>query len=283
MILHDATQFFATARERERIRLRRMAGESAPWTDDPIFRDWRFCNVRRENDRTTEWFHREVRRHLYGLAVVEATVIFRWFNLIETGERIKDLLLHGWNTEEARRRLVGVHPIVTGAYQIKTFNGMDKLEGALKAVDLARPLLARMVPRWGGTLRAAWRDLQQPPCIGPFLAYEIVSDLRWTPVLLNAIDILTWACAGPGATEGLGLIARGDRRTYNRTSERDQLAMRDLMQALLAMSRDEAFWPQDWKLWEMREVEHWSCEFAKYETARGGERLKRRYTPTVTV
>ena len=134
--LAKADEFFTTARERERIRLRRMAGELAPWTDDPVFRDWRFCNVYREHDRTTEWFHREVRCHLNGLAVVEATVIFRWFNLIETGERIKDLLLTGWNSEEARRRLTGVRPLVTGAYQIKTFNGMDKLEGALRAIGL---------------------------------------------------------------------------------------------------------------------------------------------------
>ena len=53
--------------------------------------------------------------------------------------------------------------------------------------------------------------------------------------------------------------------------------MRDLMQELLTMSQHEDYWPQDWMPWEMREVEHWSCEFAKYENGRGGERLKRRY------
>jgi hypothetical protein len=270
-------EFFATARERERIRHKRMAGEPGPWTTDPVLRDWRFCNVHREHDRTTEWFHREVRRHLEGLAVVEATVIFRWFNLIETGERIKDLLLTGWDSDEARRRLTGVRPLVTGAYQIKTINGMDKLEGALQAIDTARPMLPRMVPRWGRDLRSAWRDLREVPYLGRFMAYEVVSDLRWTPVLQNAKDVQTWASAGPGATAGLGLVARGDSRVYKRDSDLDQLAMRDLMQELLAMSRQEDLWPQEWTPWEMREVEHWSCEFLKYETARGGERLKRRY------
>jgi hypothetical protein len=38
-----------------------------------------------------------------------------WFCRMETGERIKDLLLNGWNTQEARRRLAGVRPLVTGA------------------------------------------------------------------------------------------------------------------------------------------------------------------------
>ncbi len=39
--------------ERESIRRRREAGEPAPWTSDPVLRDYRFCNVRRENDAVT--------------------------------------------------------------------------------------------------------------------------------------------------------------------------------------------------------------------------------------
>jgi hypothetical protein len=275
--LENAAHFFETARERYRIRLRRMAGDPAPWTTDPVFRDWRFCNVHREHDRTTEWFRDEVRSHLDGLAVVEATVNFRYFNLISTGERVKDLLLNGWDEWEARKRLTGVHPLVTGAYQIKTVTGLDKLEGALKSIELARPILRRMHPRWGKSLRGAWRDLQEVPYLGPFTAYEVVSDLRWTPVLREATDVLTWACAGPGATKGLGLVARGDEWAYNKNSDVDQLAMRDIMQRLLAMSRQEDCWPQAWTPWEMREVEHWACEYAKYEPGRRGEKLKRRF------
>ncbi|GAF76676.1 unnamed protein product [marine sediment metagenome] len=30
-------------------------------------------------------------------------------------------------------------------------------------------------------------------------------------------------------------------------------------------------WPDDWPLWEMREVEHTLCEFDKYERVRLGE------------
>ena len=52
--LAKADEFFATAREGERIRYRRMAGEPYPWTTDPVLREWRFCNVHREHDRTTE-------------------------------------------------------------------------------------------------------------------------------------------------------------------------------------------------------------------------------------
>jgi hypothetical protein len=39
--------------------------------------------------------------------------------------------------------------------------------------------------------------------LGPFLAYEIVTDLRFTALLENAPDIMTWANPGPGAKRGI--------------------------------------------------------------------------------
>jgi hypothetical protein len=41
--------------EREAIRLKREAGESKPWTQDPILLGYRFCNVRRMDDRVSRW------------------------------------------------------------------------------------------------------------------------------------------------------------------------------------------------------------------------------------
>ena len=48
------TQLLYFIGERESIRIRRANGEP-PWTDDQIFRENRFCNVRREDDRVTRW------------------------------------------------------------------------------------------------------------------------------------------------------------------------------------------------------------------------------------
>ena len=42
-------------KEREAIRLRRKAGKPPPWTKDPILRDYRFTNIRREDDAVTIW------------------------------------------------------------------------------------------------------------------------------------------------------------------------------------------------------------------------------------
>src|SRR5215813_2551463 len=48
-------RLFAFAQERYNIFLRRNAGEKPPWTKDPVLRDYRFCNVYREDDRVTIW------------------------------------------------------------------------------------------------------------------------------------------------------------------------------------------------------------------------------------
>jgi hypothetical protein len=41
-------------RERESVRRKREAGLPYPWTDNPILRDYRFCNIEREQDRVTK-------------------------------------------------------------------------------------------------------------------------------------------------------------------------------------------------------------------------------------
>ena len=52
----DYAPLFYWVRTREDIRKRKAMGlRQDSWTLDPIFLEWRFCNVRREDDRVTEW------------------------------------------------------------------------------------------------------------------------------------------------------------------------------------------------------------------------------------
>lgn len=270
------SEFFATARERYHIKQRRESGLPPPWTEDQIFATWRFCNVHREDDKTTRWFRDHVRSKVSGQKAIDATVIFRWFNRIETGEVLADLLLGEWDTEEARRRLDGVKPIVTGAYIIKGMDGYSKLDGVLQCIDVALPMLREMAPYFT-SLQSAWTEMKTIPYLGPFMAYEAVSDLRWTDVLAHAPDIDLWANAGPGCTRGLSRVVFGEKGHLHRGSTTDQRQMNSIMLELLDMSRDDRFWPTTWKAWEMREVEHWACEFDKYRRALDGSPLKRRF------
>jgi len=294
--LTHATEFFATARERYNIKLRRDAGQPWPWTEDIHFRTWSFTNVHRENDKTTQWFRNNIRQPLSNfiidapisnntrLKLVESTMIFRWFNRISTGEIIKDLLLcDEWDSIEAFKRLsILKGPVFTGAYIILGIPGQSKLEGVLEAIDNARPKLPPMVSMWYKLddkieLRTAWNDLTTIGFLGPFMAYEIVMDLRYTPILEKAVDTMVWGNLGPGATRGMSWVVYGHPDGFN-AGPGNQKIMLSLMAELLKMSKQEEYWPQVWPHWEMHEVEMWLCEHAKYMRASHGFRQKRRYT-----
>lgn len=284
--------FFAFARERQNIYLRRMAGEPRPWTDDPILDTCRFTNVYRENDKTTVWFREKVRDPLSGLPeVLPATVLFRWLNRISTGEALfcqPDLLepqltaFEGFmdyfiknkksdlgTLKEAIMKYCGDGPYVTGAFIINTPTGMTKLDGVLWAFgkfmdncnyrDAARYMLE------GKSMEKAWEWLRTFPRLGDFMAYEIVCDLRYTSILEGATDKLTWANPGPGAKRGLSYLCGGSRKVVppEVKSRANQIK---LMQELLALAPQYGFHD-----WEMREVEHTCCEFQKFTMVQRGE------------
>jgi hypothetical protein len=135
-----------------------------------------------------------------------------------------------------------------------------------------------MVPTWGDSLASAWKDLTTIPYMGSFTSGEVVIDLRYTPILSGASDINTWTVAGPGCAKGLGYVVAGDPALFDYTREQHQREMVNIMVELLEMSRDSQHWPSEWDAWELHEVEMWSCEWMKYQTALAGGRLKRRFT-----
>lgn len=276
--------FFSYARLRYRIKWMREQGNLPPWTNDPVLSKYRFCNVFREDDKVTQWFRDNVREKYRDRGcVAAATVIFRWFNRIETGEVLRAHgLLTDWKPKIAKDVLKDLSPLVTGAYMIKTPARMKKLEGLSWCIDNVwreRHELADDLAR-AESLEWAHSRLMQFPFLGPFMAYEVVTDLRHTALLEDAEDIYSWASAGPGAARGLGRILTGDPKAFSYTGRGHQEVMLKEMRSLLAESTNKNHWPRNWPAWEMREVEHTLCEFDKYERARLREGApKQRYTP----
>ncbi len=284
MIEKNIAEYFAMARERYLIHQRRLSGESRPWTEDPVFQAWRFCNVFREDDRTTKWIDKNVRGPLRNQSddrMVTAMVACRLFNRIEILERIQKAgLLQSWDGRGVCKVLKDVHPVVGAAYMIKTPTGMDKLHGVVAIVDTVQAdshLLAEQMCEHA-SLEFACDLLQRYSYIGSFLAYEIVSDLRWTPVLERATDVMTWSVPGPGACRGLSWLVAGnsDEIKYgSRVAKEEALG---LMGKLLRCSQSVVYWPQEWPMWEMREVEHFLCEMWKYAKVKYlNRRMKRRF------
>ena len=165
-------------------------------------------------------------------------------------------------------------PWVTGAYIIHTPNGMnwDKLQGVCEDIELVRQDLDALFMRWmkQETLTMEWmtNDLCRYRDLGPFMAYEIVCDLRWS-LLRNDVpqDVSTWANPGPGARRGLWRIY-GQEKFLANSKAGTRLCI-EAMRLLLHEWR-EGIGPRPREA-EMREVEHTLCEFDKYERARLGE------------
>jgi len=289
-------EFFEFSRTRHQIYLDRAAGKPAPWTSDPILSSFRFTNIYRELDRTTIWYRENIREPMCAVGarctledILLATIAFRWFNRIETGEILLGHMPDGsvhtnlfldWSSEFARNRLKDRSPVVTAAYIIKTPDGKNKLDGVLWCIDQCAADIGRLRTEMQNnlkpTLEHAWKVLCAMPYMGPFMAYEVITDLRFTPILERSPDINSWANPGPGARRGLSRL-QGEDKDFHRSTKSAKL--QELMQEILWKSRLSENWPKDWPRWEMREVEHTLCEFDKYERARTGEgRPKQRFT-----
>jgi hypothetical protein len=61
----EINRFCYWQEEREIIRLQKEESNlPPPWTDDPILQEFKFCQVFREDDRTTRWFRTHIREPL---------------------------------------------------------------------------------------------------------------------------------------------------------------------------------------------------------------------------
>ena len=262
-------RFFWWMEERHRIFLKKNMGLSRQqWTDDEILKTYRFTNPFRENDKTTVWFRENMRDPLKNNdAVLMATVIFRWFNFIQTGETLLANNLHiDWNPEVAREEIKKQSKYVTGGYIIKTPDGMDKVDGVIWCVNRIWPQREQLANDIrSNNLRGSWNLFMQFPYLGAFMSYELITDLRHTHLLDTADDIYTWANAGPGAMRGLNRI-HGRPLNFKSRKHNFNLEMRDLL-SMSPLHLTEDFLP---KL-EMRDIEHSLCEFDKYERVRNGE------------
>jgi hypothetical protein len=106
----SATPVFDTywhfAARRQELLMRRLNGEPAPWTDDPVLASYRFTNVYRAADRVSQYLIRHI---LYNGSqtseeILFRTLLFKFFNRIETWEELTAKLgVLSWHTFEFER------------------------------------------------------------------------------------------------------------------------------------------------------------------------------------
>lgn len=273
--------FFRYARERYRIFLKRQQGLPKPWTKDPVLQRYRFCNVRREDDRVTKWFADNWRGVGSKPATTFGCIAFRFFNRIETGKvLVRSHLLDDWRPYVVRTMLSKTKPLVGAAYIINTSGspGKKKLEGL---IDILNPIWEAQqkgeLSKFK-TIQEAHERISQFWYVGNFMAYQSCADLRWTPVLYNATDVNTWACAGPGTARGLARLMNEPVTRFKYGNPKGQAEMLPLLRELLAASYSSKYWPQSYPNLELSDVSNWCCETDKILRVKLGEgEPKQRY------
>lgn len=218
----DYSPLWHWVKEREQIRIRKDNGNPQPWTDDPILATYRFCNVRREDDRGTVWVRENIRKPY-------ADHQFLWLMLciarqINWPDTLADLIFNGaWPTDEnfkpsemtmvMNRRKDRGDKVYTGAYMISA----PATKGADKQSYIAETVIGDLWQRrstfaWSGrgndrrSLSRTHGWITRSNGWGPFMAYQAVVDMRFTAVLSDADDVATWAAAGPGTLRGLNRL-----------------------------------------------------------------------------
>lgn len=215
----DYTPLWYWIRERESLRLCKERGEPFPWTPDPILRDYRFCCVRREDDRVTQWIREHVRERFAGHPHLWIMLcICRQINWPDT---LADLIATpgAWPLDDSfqldvlarvlnARKRQG-NKVYTGAYMIPA----PKERGADKQTHIARVVIGDLWRRrdefgdWpSATLESTHARIAKSSGWGDFLAYQAVVDMRFTALLSSAPDVTTWAAAGPGTIRGLNRL-----------------------------------------------------------------------------
>ena len=286
--------------ERQSIYLRRQLNpdNQSAWTSDPIFQQYSFCNVFREQDRVTQWIKQYIRepfadhRNLWFLLCVARQI--NWphtLSALLTSSGLPDCWYPHRACNILLRRQAEGHKVYTGAYMLRgdiqkndgtsndkpTYTCFKVLDPVYVAVDnmgvdpmeLGHPL--------SSSIQSATEYLDSFHGWGGFLAYEVATDLRHTRYLRDAPDVMTWANPGPGAKRGLNRIFG---REVKKALPRKQ-AMEEIQQLLEMAIKVMPGWmaprttgfhrADDLPLLEMRDIEHSLCEMDKYQRVLLGE------------
>lgn len=195
----------------------RLAGRNAPWTDDRILREYKFCNVYRAADRVSQFMIRDVCYANDAGSPADLAfqiVAFRTFSKIETWQRLQEILgapprlddLASGRFEAALdevKRLNG--GLYTGAFILCANKAFGFDEKHRNHVALFKRMFVEdgLGPRLIGanSFECVVRLLEGYPLMGPFMAYQTAIDLNYSELLSFSENDYTQA--GPGAIRGL--------------------------------------------------------------------------------
>lgn len=260
---------------RERVRRQKEFRQPKPWTDDPLLRDYRWCNVRRLNDAVS----RSLFAYWYsppGLTSLKTQLTAAAFGrLINWPPSLMAISGGGYfcsqhltrASEALHKRAAERHKVFTGAYVIPGVPGESKIDSICGLVEAVSTLEIE------DTMRTMWLSLTRWDGLGSFLAGQIVADMAHLQAGRSWPDRDTWAPLGPGS-------ARGINRLLGRPKDKavTQGEFETLLPKLIAVTRPEidVLWTN--QQLQAMDIQNCLCEYDKYRRLTLGEgKVRARY------
>lgn len=285
--------------ERERMRVKRATGSGHPYSKDPVMAGTRWCNVRRMDDKVSQWLMMkwypaasvaEDLRRLRPEQIVAAALAARMINRPETLYEITDgKRFSKFNYERFRAAMYDVkvrgESVFTNAYIINGASGGPKIEQVLNAIQQC--VDSYRVHRYLDiySMRATAEALHKLPGVGSFIAGQVVADLRW---VLNGYDgfwkdRMLWAPPGPGSSKGMKYLL-GLATVEDMAGRGQDMRSAQFLKYLPALIELAQLHPkvgpvfEDRKL-EAHDIQNTLCELSKYVRVKHGGHAKNSYPP----
>lgn len=280
----NVARFISFIVRREEVRIHKEAGEDWPWTGDEILREYRFCNVRREDDAVTRWIAQYWREPLAAHPDLWWLMcVARLFNDVETlseirsqagkGATLKASFPHSMRVAVRARRTRGDR-VFNPAYMITTAGRkQDKIDYILELLESLWEQRERLRPQPGDTLNSYHMLLGQFQGLGSFLTAQVVADLKYVEPLRSASDWHTFAASGPGSRRGMNrILGRPVNASWQEDDWRQKLNKLQVATAVHLRRAGIELHAQD--------LQHNLCEYDKWMRAKLGEGTpKQRYRP----
>lgn len=282
--------FWVFAGERQAINFKRLAGQSPPWTKDPILAEFKFTNAYRASDRVSQYLIKNV---IYDSPHESADLVFRVllfkiFNRIDTWEwlraRLGEIKVDSIKsahllTEALETRWQEGAPLYSPAYIIPPASkSARKHTGHIELLDrMVKDHLDGKIQE-AKSLRVVFDLLASYRSVGPFLAFQWAMDLNYSRAInFSEMDFVV---AGPGALRGLKRCFL-DLRDYSPSEAIRWVTER---QEIEFTRRDVAFQTLWGRPLQLVDCQNLFCEIDKYSRVAfprsdvvAGGRIKQRF------
>lgn len=285
--------------ERYKIHLRKEAGLPRPWTEDVILNNYRFTNVRREQDRQTKYLIDNIVNNemLTIRDKVVNIILFRYWNLWSTmrdfgGAWTRQELMTSKPMEYATKKyekLIAKNPkhgfftaaFLTSGAKIGVRKEFNVTNAATGAFLLAKYAIRNKIPERvikAANQKESYEVFKELPGVANFLGYQMWVDCTYIPEFPFSENEFT--VSGPGCKNGLRRLFKN---TDGMTPDECVFWLRDNLPILEPQLDPKSLMtdiPKKDRFLSVMSLENCLCEFSKYHRAYlDAGRPKQKYIP----